>query len=40
LLVIRILSPDDYGLMAVSRSIRQFPARLFRSRLGDALVQR
>ena len=40
LLVIRILSPDDYGLMAVSQVFANFLLGFSALGLGDALVQR
>src|SRR5690348_1488476 len=40
LLVIRILSPDDYGLMAVSQVFANFLLGFSALGLGDALIQR
>src|SRR3954467_1610954 len=40
LMVIRILSPDDYGLMAVSQVFANFLLGFSALGLGDALVQR
>lgn len=40
LLVIRILSPDDYGLMAISQVVMGFVGCLSNLGLGDALIQR
>ena len=40
LIVIRILSPDDYGLMAVSQVFVSFMLGFSNLGLGDALIQR
>lgn len=40
LAVIRVLSPDDYGLMAISQAIMAFMLGFANMGLGDALLQR